>query len=307
MLIKFYLVNKTFNYFLKKFSMKKEKNTTAEGVYDNRNKLNDLTGKEWLKLTSSFWSTEKCADDKIAMNHPAPFLVKDTEKLIKLFTKKDMTVLDPFCGSGTSILAALNLSRKAIGLDLNIEYKKLTIERLRKKNKKEEEDYTYLIGDSRLLLKKLKSDSVQYVVTSPPYHNILKNKTQGTRTDKTEKGFRHGGRVGVNYYSENHNDLGNCETYNEFIKKLSKIMREVYRVLENKKYCTIVISDFTVDKKEINVQGDICNMMISNGFEFSGNTVLLQPNKPLYPFGYPYAYKINHHHQNMLTFRKVAD
>jgi len=41
------------------------------------------------------------------------------------------------------------------------------------------------------------------------------------------------------------------------------------------------------------------------GFEFSGTTALLQDNKPLYPFGYPYAYKINHQHQNIITFRKV--
>ncbi len=37
-----------------------------EGKYDPRNKLNDLTGKEWLKLTKSFWMSEKCADDKAA-------------------------------------------------------------------------------------------------------------------------------------------------------------------------------------------------------------------------------------------------
>jgi len=40
------------------------------------------------------------------------------------------------------------------------------------------------------------------------------------------------------------------------------------------------------------------------GYEFVGTTVLLQDNKPLYPFGYPFAYKINHHHQNIINFRK---
>lgn len=68
-----------------------------------------------------------------------------------------------------------------------------------------------------------------------------------------------------------------------------------------------MISDFTIDKKETNVQGDIVKMMTSIGYEFSGTTVLLQENKPLYPFGYPYAYKINHHHQNMISFRKIAN
>jgi hypothetical protein len=46
----------------------------SKGKYDKRNKLNDLTGKEWLKLTGSFWASEKCVDDKPAMQHPAPFL-----------------------------------------------------------------------------------------------------------------------------------------------------------------------------------------------------------------------------------------
>lgn len=67
------------------------------------------------------------------------------------------------------------------------------------------------------------------------------------------------------------------------------------------------MSDFTVNKKERGVQGDIVNMMLDIGFEFCGTTVLLQPVKPLYPFGYPYAYKINHHHQNIMTFRKNVE
>ena len=68
---------------------------------------------------------------------------------------------------------------------------------------------------------------------------------------------------------------------------------------------TIIMSDFTVNKKEQPVQGDIISIMTDIGFEFCGTTVLLQPVKPLYPFGYPYAYKINHHHQNLMTFRKI--
>ena len=41
------------------------------------------------------------------------------------------------------------------------------------------------------------------------------------------------------------------------------------------------------------------------GFGFEGAVVLVQNNKPLYPFGYPYAYKMNHHHQYILNFKKV--
>ena len=55
---------------------------------DKRNKLNDLDGKNWIKSTKSYWISEKCVDDKIALKHPAPFMVKDIIKLVSFFTKK---------------------------------------------------------------------------------------------------------------------------------------------------------------------------------------------------------------------------
>lgn len=286
--------------------MSKNENNTQNGVYDERNQLNDLTGKEWLRLTKSYWFSEKCNADKRAMAHPAPFLIKDIEKLVSLFTKKDMVVLDPFCGSGTTLIACENLGRKSIGFDLNSEYRELALKRLDSLGLMASNSYEYLLGDALLLSKKLKKDSLDYIVTSPPYHNILKNTSQGVRSDKSEKGFRNSGRIGVNYYSDGEDDLGNCNTYADFLEKLSQLFQNLFVALKYKKYCSIIMSDFTVDKKEINVQGDIVRLMIEIGFEFSGSTVLLQDNKPLYPFGYPYAYKINHHHQNIMNFRKAA-
>jgi DNA modification methylase len=280
-----------------------------KGKYDQRNKLNDLTGKEWLKLTKSFWYSEKSADDKAAFNHPAPFLIKDVEKLIKLFTKKGMNVLDPFCGSATTLIASYNLDRYGIGVDLNSGYKDLGVKRLSEKGAREstkgyENDFKYIIGDSNEIISKL--TDIDYVVTSPPYHNILKNKGGGLRKIN-QKGYRNGARKGIEYYSEDVNDLGNKETYEEFLESLKQIMKQCYKVLNTGKYCTIIISDFTINKVEMCVQGDIVKLMKEINFEFVGTAVLLQDNKPLYPFGYPYAYKINHHHQNMIHFRKTKD
>lgn len=285
--------------------MTSNKNDAQNGIYDERNQLNDLTGKEWLKLTKSYWFSEKSGADKQAMAHPAPFLIKDIEKLVSLFTKKNMVVVDPFCGSGTTLIACENLGRRSIGFDLNSEYRDLALERLDNLGLLSNNNYEYLLGDALLLSKQLKESSLDYIVTSPPYHNILRNTSQGIRSDKTDKGFRGGGRVGVEYYSDNRDDLGNCDTYAEFLEKLSQVFQNLFIALRHKKYCSIIMSDFTIDKKEINVQGDVIEMMLNIGFEFSGTTVLLQDNKPLYPFGYPYAYKINHHHQNIMNFRKV--
>lgn len=273
-----------------------------EERYDERNQLNDLTGKEWLKHTKSFFMSEKCADDKDAFKHPAPFLIKDIEKMIEMFTKKGMTVLDPFMGSGTTAIASFNLGRKTIGIDLSEEYSMLAKERFTKKGMVENEDYIYIVGDS--IVETQNIGNVDFIITSPPYHNILKNDAKGLRKDNTDKGFRSGSRVGVEYYSDKENDLGNQETYEQFLELFSKIMKNCFDKLTNKKYCAIVISDFTVDKKEICVQADIVRLMEQLGYIFVGTIALLQDNKPLYPFGYPYAFKINHMHQNIILFRK---
>jgi len=270
-----------------------------KGIYDKRNKLNNLTGKEWLKLTKSFWISEKCKEDKFAFQHPAPFLIKDIEKLISIFTKKNMIVLDPFNGVGTTLVACNNLGRKGIGIDLNKKYCKLSKKRLSELGKKKNQKV--ICGDSLEKIPKLRT-KIDYCITSPPYHNILQNNGQGLRVIKN--GYRNGTRNGVNFYSKDKNDLGNQKSYNDFLNLFQKIMKEVFVKLKNKRYTSIIISDFTIDKKERNVQGDIVKVMEDIGFNFIGTIVLLQNNKPLYPFGYPYDFKINHQHQNIINFKK---
>ncbi len=270
------------------------------GRYDKRNKLNDLTGKDWLLLTKSYWETEPTVLDKSAYSHPAPFMVKDVEKLISLFTKKGMLVFDPFAGCGTTLVAAGRLGRKSIGIDINKDYKKLSTTRLKELKLK---DYKYLVGDSKKRIKDI--PTVDYVVTSPPYYNILKNNAKGIR-NHNNKQYRMGAREGVAYYTDRDDDLANANSYNIFIDKLKSVMDKVLGKLKDGKYCSIIISDFTVNKKEICVQADIVKIMIDLGYIFCGTTILTQPVKPLFPFGYPYSYKINHHHQNIINFQKPS-
>lgn len=276
-----------------------------EEKFDQRNQMNDLSGKEWLKHTKSFYISEKCADDKDAFGHPAPFLIKDIERLVEMFTKRGMTVLDPFMGSGTTAIASYNLGRKSIGIDLSLKFNKLALSRFEKKGMIAETDYIYLVGDALTEVENIAND-VDYIVTSPPYHNILKNDSKGLRKDSSKKGYRSGSRMGVEYYSDMDNDLGNQESYDDFLNLFAEIMKKCYAKLKNKKYCSIIISDFTVNKREICVQADIVKKMEDIGFKFVGTTILLQDSKPLYPFGYPYSYKINHMHQNIITFRKLT-
>ena len=60
---------------------------------------------------------------KLKLTHPTVYPLEMIERIVKMSSNKGDTILDPFAGSGTSLLAALNLKRKAIGFDLDKQYK----------------------------------------------------------------------------------------------------------------------------------------------------------------------------------------
>lgn len=62
--------------------------------------------------------------------HPAPFPIELPRRLIKLYSFYGDTVLDPFAGTGTTLKAAIELGRNAIGFELNPEYIPLIISKL---------------------------------------------------------------------------------------------------------------------------------------------------------------------------------
>lgn len=93
-------------------------------------KTNDVTRDEFLEWTKSVWSFPSVSARTIG--HPAPFPEELPRRLIKLYSFVGDVVLDPFCGSGTTCLAANRNNRHYIGYDNNLEYIELAEGRLRK-------------------------------------------------------------------------------------------------------------------------------------------------------------------------------
>ena len=99
-------------------------------------KLGNFQIKESEKLPEDFikdiaWSVWPIKVSNFK-NHPAPFPLELAKRLIRMFTYKGETILDPFLGSGTSVISALNLDRKSIGYEINENYCKLSLEYLKK-------------------------------------------------------------------------------------------------------------------------------------------------------------------------------
>ncbi len=88
----------------------------------------DLTREEFINWTNGLWSFPGESRKKIG--HPAPFPLELPIRCIKLFSFVGDTVLDPFVGSGTTLIAAYKLKRKAIGVEIDQKYFNLAKERI---------------------------------------------------------------------------------------------------------------------------------------------------------------------------------
>jgi DNA modification methylase len=232
--------------------------------------------------------------DDIGKQHPAPYSPEDIKKILERFSEKGDIVIDPFVGVGSTTIAAMSCDRKSIGIDLNKHY--ILLARQRAGLLKNNENHKLLTGDSLSTIRTI--DSVDYCVTSPPYHNILRNNTKGVRNDKSQF------RQGVQFYSEEKKDLGNQNNFSDFLLLHKNIMLEIFKKLKKNSYCSIVVSDFTINKIEQNITGIIIEDLEEIGFKYIGTTLLTQNNKAIYPFGYPYDYVVNHTNQYIVNFYK---
>jgi len=97
----------------------------------------DITKEEFMEWTNGLWTFS--GESKKKIGHPAPFPVELPKRCIKLFSFVGDTVLDPFMGSGTTLIAAYQLRRKAIGIEIDRNYCKLAMERLIKEARIKEE------------------------------------------------------------------------------------------------------------------------------------------------------------------------
>ena len=303
---KFYILSE-----LRDFMATAEYKELSEGTVDKRNSLNDLTGKDWLPETKSFFYQKglgaNSPEAQIEKLHPAPYSFQDIGHLVRFFTKKGMRVLDPFGGVGSTAKACEIDGRVCTSIELSPKWHQLSIERLETEvGKGTSKKHTFINGDSCEELLKLENESVDFVVTSPPYWGILNKLDQKVIKNRVNNNLE-------TKYSEDEKDLGNVSDYEEFLNLLvNKVFLECARVLRTGKYMALVVSDFRDKSDFISFHADLILRMnkhdiAGGGFlNLQGIKILLQNHKSLLPYGYPFAYVENIHHQYILIFKKEA-
>lgn len=89
----------------------------------------DIAKKDFMDWTNGLWSFSGESKNKIG--HPAPFPVELPRRCIQLFSYVGDTVLDPFLGSGTTLIASYLNDRKGIGIEIDPRYCRIALKRLR--------------------------------------------------------------------------------------------------------------------------------------------------------------------------------
>lgn len=208
-----------------KYYIKRLKKSLTETKHS---KINDLNLNRWKEyddiITDSLWILNK--RDNSGVHHAGywgNFIPQIPNQLLRRYTKKGEWVLDPFLGSGTTLIEAQRLGRNAVGIDLSKKVLDQTKRNIAKEANPIKIKLEFINGDSATVdLKKVISDldikSFQFQIFHPPYWDIIK-------------------------FSDSKSDLSNTNSIEEFLKGFGSVLDNCLPHLDKKRFAAVVISD----------------------------------------------------------------
>jgi DNA modification methylase len=252
------------------------------------NHLNCLPAKEWLKSQIGVWQFfYENRDIRDKNLHPATFPISLAKKVISLFTHEGELVLDPFVGSGTTLVAAQDLNRNAVGFDLQEKYIDLCVKRLANNNLFNQAQQIAIHDDALHIPEYLEPDSVSLIWTSPPYANLLnrKRKNKSRRERNNEQLHK------IEQYSQDPRDLGTMEL-DDYTRVMGDIFERLLPLLHPKGHCVINVPDMWWENERITIHVSLINELRRHGYELRNTIIWDRTNivNKIGIFGYPSNY-----------------
>ncbi|MBC8491423.1 MAG: site-specific DNA-methyltransferase [Candidatus Marinimicrobia bacterium] len=267
-----------------------------------KKRANLLSGAEWVKYSMSVWDDIRKTPQENQLKHPAMFPEMLVKRLISCFASDDdKIILDPFMGSGSTLLAAYKMGKKGIGIDISQEYidlVKIRIEQIEMDLANKNIDLIepqIIFGEARNL-GNLLDHEIDMCITSPPYWNILEQK-------RTADG------KSIKNYGDNEKDLGRINNYDKFLLELNKVWSAVYNLLKPGGYLIINVMDLRKKNRFYPLHMDIVNRISKLNYpSFDLEDIIIWNRKSEYnnlrPLGYPYKFIVNKIHEYLLVFSK---
>ena len=255
-------------------AIKENANTATDKMIDINNErkcdcppkhINCMTAKEWMKSQIGVWQFYyEGRDIRDKDKHPATYPISLARKCIELFTHQGELVVDPFVGSGTTLVAARDADRNAVGFDLHEPYVDLSNERLMNQTVFTDTKQIAIKDDARNISKHLRPESVSLFLTSPPYANLLnrqrKNKSRKGKDRKNEQYDK------IEQYSQDSRDLGTL-ALEEYGKEIGLIYEKLLPLLKDKGHCVINVPDMWWENRRITIHMTIIDALRNVGYE----------------------------------------
>jgi len=222
------------------------------------NKINELNLNRWKEyddiLTDSLWIFDK-RDTSGAhkAGYWGNFIPQIPNQLLRRFTKKDDWILDPFLGSGTTLIECKRLGRNGVGVEINKDVVDVAESNIKKEKNPHNVTTKVILSDStktefKTELKRIKTGSFQFLILHPPYWDIIK-------------------------FSSKKDDLSNARSIDEFLNLFGKVIDNTYPLLDKGRYCAVVIGDKYSSGEWIPLGFFVMQEMIKRGLKLKSTII----------------------------------
>jgi DNA modification methylase len=263
---------------------------------------NELNGKQWIQNSISVWSDIRKTAEETRLKHPAMFPGMLVERLVQTFLRpEEDRILDPFAGSGSTIVEVERLGKTGIGVELSPEFAKMGRKRLAdlssdlfaKSRKPRSTIHEASVADIKDLIE---PESIDLCITSPPYWDILNQRRTADYKD-------------VRHYGNLEGDLGTIADYEQFLSSLQSVFADVLTVLKPGAYCCVVLMDLRKKNRFFPLHSDFAQRMTEIGFIFDDLIIWNRQSEynNLRPLGYPAVFRVNKVHEFVVLLQKPRE
>lgn len=249
--------------------------------------FNGMSATEWAKHSKSVYKDIPPMKENEHFDEMKIIPLELIDRLINIYSKEEDKLLDPFMGSGTSIISGIRNNRFCYGFEINEKYFKYAENNIMSSlNLLVNGEYRIFNEDCLEGLKRLNDDEIQLTLSSLslPIH-------------KRKKKYEYDLRVFDNL------------TYEEYLSRLENVLSEVYRVTKKNGYVALIVEDYRNVKDNIpyvEFHSDVAKVGQKVGFLYQ-DVIIYDHNdqRGLLLQGYPNIFYANLNHDYIVILRKA--
>lgn len=271
--------------------------------------FNGLSARQWASLSRNVIRGLSPPRDEFQREHGATFPVQLAERLVRLYSNEGDLVVDPFLGTGTTLLAARMWNRRGIGIELSDRFCKVAKRQLGQRTLFDDWGYPQSVinDDCRNLRKHVPEESTQLVLTSPPYANFIRRSVKDRELIHKQSVLVELNSSLVKPYSDSELDFGNLE-YDSFLRELKHMFADLYAVTKPGGYNVWIVKDYRdtqAGRPYVELHSDIAHLGVGAGFRYHDLIVWDQnEDRSLVVLGFPSVFYTNQNCSFIVVLRR---